>query len=262
MEAAFLDPVDPEDVLADLKEAEQDRTRALDGVDKSNVRDTAEIVAPTLRPKGNTGVKGVLADYAEAKERARIRHERNQEKIMKETHNIIVAPQVENASLDDEEFITDEIMEQFKQQRITELQQQQKQNSKTQARKTFGFFSEITQGEYVDAIDSEAADIFVLVHLYSSKIPACYRLNQCLSKFAIKYPYIKCLRITTSQAKPNYPVEGLPTLMVYRAKTLYTSFVPINSFIPEDFTVDDLAILLYRNNIVDRDPSVQRKTRD
>lgn len=98
------------------------------------------------RKQGNTGPKGVLADYAEAKERLRLKNEYEaalaEEKMRKASVRVRSATEEKEAEkLEEEEDLLDELdsdddfMMEFKAKRLAEIQQQLHKSTKA----TFGF---------------------------------------------------------------------------------------------------------------------------
>lgn len=134
------------------------------------------------RKQGNTGPKGVLADYAEAKERLRLKNEYEaalaEEKMRKASVRVRSATEEKEAEkLEEEEDLLDELdsdddfMMEFKAKRLAEIQQQL--HKSTQA--TFGFVNLLicsylrtcNADQYLDAIDEDHGAV-VVVHLDQS----------------------------------------------------------------------------------------------
>lgn len=144
---------------------------------------------PPIRKKGNTGPKGVLMDYAEHVENERLEREvaqlkneylikkmtittmtaREQEKLKKlEEQEKLEREDLEKQRSDEEEDgdeldDDDEFFAQYKAKRITEIQ--------STRNPTFGYLQQITQDEYVDAIDNTNPQTHVVIHLYQ---PVCF----------------------------------------------------------------------------------------
>ena len=64
LEKLILDPTEPDD--DDVRQHDSGDDEGPKEIVESGLPDAPVMVAPRLRPKGNTGVKAVLADYAEA----------------------------------------------------------------------------------------------------------------------------------------------------------------------------------------------------
>ena len=161
---------------------------------------------PQIRQSGNTGVKGVLADYKEAQQLKRLaKEEENLEKlealynathptIRKSEHTTTVKDKQicsgdSSSDLDDSDD-DDEFLKRFRNQRIAELQeQQQQQRSKSTSKQlqTFGTLSLVTPQEYVqivDDMDNTTSTHYLIVHLYHSTIHTCQMLQSSLEKLS------------------------------------------------------------------------------
>eukprot|EP00743_Colponemidia_sp_Colp-15_P002979 GILK01003222.1.p1 GENE.GILK01003222.1~~GILK01003222.1.p1 ORF type:complete len:341 (-),score=69.99 GILK01003222.1:221-1117(-) len=232
----------------------------------------------------NTGPKGVKADYEEAKFRAKLARERK-EMERKIIEGAIAAGAVEDryesaifaADLidhpsdgrssstvrtepafaqsssardgkgergekdsDDEFADLDSDEESFNAYRAQRLQQA------LGDRPRFGRVVELTKAEYVAAIDSEASNVFVVVHLYEQFVKACKRLNNILDFLAQKYPLVKFCRIESRLAKADYDHVALPTLIVYNDKDVVDVSVRLPDIFGKWFTVEDIEAHLAR----------------
>ena len=163
--------------------------------------DRSRIPAPHVRKQGNTGPKGVLADYAEHVEKERMRREVEQLKTEWQMKKMAITAltsreeeelkkkelqeqlEEENAKENDEKEIEeeeddddDEFFMKYKAKRYMMLftsffnffSQITNRMAEIQSSQnpTFGFLRQITQKEYVDEIDNELSNVFVVIHLY------------------------------------------------------------------------------------------------
>ncbi|GAM23504.1 hypothetical protein SAMD00019534_066790 [Acytostelium subglobosum LB1] len=216
------------------------------------------------RGGGNTGVKGVLADYAEHQEKKRqefvmdkeLRKQMVQKMAVTVKDNPANQQQQQQQEEEDEE---DEDLKRLKEQRLAQFrkQQQQHQHPAMPKNKTFGFLKQINKKEYVEEIDNEPPHVFVIVHLYQNYIPECIALNQHLSQLAIKYRHIKFLKILSTEAKADYHDEALPSLLVYIGGNLLVSFIPITEDLERNFVKEDLELLLASYDIIPQ-PKAER----
>ncbi|EFA82441.1 phosducin-like protein [Heterostelium album PN500] len=198
---------------------------------------------------GNTGVKGVLADYAEFKENQRQEYLAKQEMNRQMLEKMCVTIKDKPQKPKDEEEEEDEDLKRLREKRLAQL----KSNSKTSSLpklKTFGYLKQISQREYVEEIDNEPPNVFVIIHLYQNYIPECILLNQQLSQMAVKYSHIKFLKILSTDAKADYHDEALPTLLVYIGGKLLVSFIPITMELEKNFVKEDLEMLLASYDII------------
>jgi len=200
------------------------------------------------RGGGNTGAKGVLADYADAKRQERDNRERDKRATMEmiermafTVNNRVDHKPQEQKDYEDEDD-EDEFMKEYRRKRIEEMQQAQ--------RPTFGYLRAIDSAEYVDAIDGEKKDVFVVIHLYKNEIRECILLNHILQNLAIKYPYVKFLKIVSTEAKADYSDVGLPTLLVYQGGELMQRWVPVTVKLGKNFEQGDVELLLAKAKII------------
>jgi len=202
---------------------------------------------PPIRKAGNTGVKGVLADYAEAKENLRLKNQMDKAETMRKIEKMAITVGNNNNinnnnNLEDEDEDEDEFMRMYRQKRLAELQQVQ--------RPTFGYLRAIDSSEYVDAVENENKDAFVVVHLYKNEFKACVKLNLILQNLAIKYPFVKFMKIISTEALPKYDDVGLPTVLVYQAGELVHRWVPITSKLGNTFDSEDVELLLAKGQVI------------
>jgi len=262
--------IDENAILYGKLEPDDDDIRGNDSGDEdSHIRilkappeDESKLKMPKLRSRGNAGVKSVLADYAEAKERARLRHIKEQTEKIKiiENSSFTVTPQRYDPTAEIKEEINDlddneDILATYREQRMKELKAQlDLQKAQLEAAKvkrpTFGFLQQISPIEYAPAIDKEKNDVYIVAHLYQPYIPTCVRLNTILRLLAVKYPYVKFLNIISTEAKKDYPDVALPTVIIYKAGQLIRSFIPITESIVEDFEYDDIEYFFLKYGIL------------
>jgi len=115
----------------------------------------------------------VLADYAEAKEKTRLRREARAEALylqMKD-RTITIKPTSQKSDSEEEDEDgddrrqdeldpdSDEFIKLYRERRLKELQDSQ--------RPSFGYLKDITAWEFADEIDNEIdSSVFVIIHLY------------------------------------------------------------------------------------------------
>jgi len=125
-------------------------------------------------------------------------------------------------------------------------------------KKYFGNLTQLTKSNYVDFIDSEGPDTFVIIHLYQNYIPACVRLNDILKRLTKKYPTYKLGKIISTDAKPGFDDVGLPSLIVYKGGDVHLSFVRIQDDLGSGFDIDDVDQFFIEQGITrysDADPN-------
>jgi len=237
---------------------------------------------PTLRQTGNTGPKGVLADYREAQERARMRMkieaentwamlEKNsltlrslssdsEQQQQHQQHQQQQQKQHQKQHIDDDDYDDDdddEFVREYHRMRLQELEreraeQQKKDNQpKSQQQKKFGNLLEVSRNEYVDAIDNEAEGVFIVVHLYQPYIKNCKRLNEYLEQLAKRLPGVKFLKIVATEAKEKYDDIALPSLLIYQNQNLKDALIPVTSLLPDSFDEEDIYLLLAKFQVIE-----------
>jgi len=220
----------------DSGESDDDRD---DHLPHTNFPDQMLAEQPAIRGAGNTGPKGVLADYAEAKEQLRQRREAEKAEAWRKIERMAITVKNDEG---EEEMEEDEFLRQYRQKRLSEMQQAH--------RPTFGFLRSIDSSEYIDALEKEHREVFVVVHLYKNEFRECVKLNLILQNLAIKYPFVKFLKIISTEANPKYDDVGLPSLLVYRAGELVHCWVPITTKVGKNFDSDDVEILLSKSKVI------------
>ncbi|SGY13708.1 BQ5605_C010g05952 [Microbotryum silenes-dioicae] len=188
----------------------------------------------------NTGPKGVLKDYKSSQQQQQHPHQQIG------LHNRPPSPTARmmaaaySLDLDGHDsaggehdvrlLVGDEAArELYRRQRITELMGSGERKETKQKRK-FGHLREIGFEQFVAAVEDEADDVAVVVHLYEpppQDIEACTQLNTHLSSIARSYPRTKFLRAlaTDLDFAANAEEHALPTVLVYRGGELETSLI-------------------------------------
>jgi hypothetical protein len=214
---------------------------------------------PRYRPNGaNTGVKGVLADYAEAKERARLRRQANAEahRLQMKEKALTVKPSSRRLEDDEERDDSDddkkpkeldpddpEFIRLYRERRMQELIASQ--------RKTFGYYKSISASQFTEEIDCEVGSgAFVVIHLHQKYLAMSVRMNYALQKLSVKFPYAKFLRIKATEADAQYDDYALPTLLLYKNGDLVTSLIRVTDELPNNWDQDDVEVLLAKHGVV------------
>ncbi|EFJ52372.1 hypothetical protein VOLCADRAFT_79158 [Volvox carteri f. nagariensis] len=135
-------------------------------------------------------------------------------------------------------FEDDRFLEDYRQQRIKELQA-------AAARPRFGSVELIRGGEFVEKVTNAGPDVWVVVHLFKDGHAGCGLLQQCLDELAAKYPSTKFVRIVSTDAIPKYPDANLPTLLLYHDTQCLKHSVGLNVFGgPKRITPEQVALVL------------------
>ena len=149
------------------------------------------------RSKGNTGAKGVKADFEEA---TRIKTRMNESDRLKKREHMKAmgrgnrstkaaqsysatngyAYEADDESDEYDDFLEDEderALEAFRAMRMKQLMS-------ASAVPQYGRFQEVGKYEFLDEVDHADARTFVVVHLMEDYILACQRMNECLHSLA------------------------------------------------------------------------------
>ncbi|KAM9994210.1 hypothetical protein ACTFIZ_005510 [Dictyostelium cf. discoideum] len=210
---------------------------------------------PKIKSGGNTGVKGVLSDYAEHREKQKQKYLQKKYETQKMLEKMCFTTRDQPPTTTEEENqldSDDDDLERIRKARMEQWKSKQQITSdvKKPEKKVFGYFKQIDSSQYIHEIDNEPPNVFVIIHLFQNYIPECVLLNQQLGQLAVKYRYIKFLKILSKEAKVNYHDEALPSLLVYIGGKLLVSFVPITEELGRNFDQEDLELLLSSYDII------------
>ena len=228
---------------------------------------------PQIRQSGNTGVKGVLADYREAQQLEQLQKEEDKlqklEALYNATHPTISKSEHTTTVKDKQDFIDDssisdlddsddddEFLKRFRNQRIAELQQQQQQSKSTTTSKlqTFGTLSLVTPQEYVqlvDDMDATTSTHYLIVHLYHSTIHTCQMLQSSLEKLSQSMIHTQFIQVYALEANANLDMICLPAVLIYRGGELIHNLVRFTDDLPKRFSVDDVRDIFVKLGIDD-----------
>jgi len=192
-----------------------------------------------------TGPKAVLNNYKMAQESARMRMEAEHKERQDSIRKMCLTVDADELTDSDD----DEIFASIRDSRIKELQQmvalEKKQiTQKIEMRKTFGEIQRITQSQYVDFVDSEPTDVFVIILIYQMYLSSCTKLGNCLTDLAKRYPHTKFGKILALDAQHGLKLsitdDALPILCIYKNKTIIHNFTRFQDELREGFDVDDV----------------------
>ncbi|KXS20170.1 hypothetical protein M427DRAFT_142949 [Gonapodya prolifera JEL478] len=122
--------------------------------------------------------------------------------------------------------------------------------------KTFGLVTQITQDDYVAAVEHEPPQVTVVVHLFQRTHPLCVKVNSHLDKLAVKYARTKFLRIVSTDADPDFDEIALPAILAYRDGQLIANLIRVQDEVPGNggtIELNDLENLLISNDVLRRD---------
>lgn len=212
----------------------------------------ANTTQPALRPSGNTGVKGVLADYREAQQDEQLRKEEerleNMKALHRATHPAVRPTTISNnkhdnkhdnknddSSDNDSDFndSDDEFLKQFRNQRLAQLQNTMTTTTTTSSKLlTFGSMTIASPDEYVQLVDKLNPQSYLIVHLYEPSIVQCRMLQSTLEKVATMMNHAKFIQVSALEANPNLDTIILPAILVYRRGELVHNLVRFTEELP------------------------------
>ncbi|KTW30369.1 hypothetical protein T552_00842 [Pneumocystis carinii B80] len=136
-----------------------------------------------------------------------------QEKEPIDLPNEIHKPHIDQSkSSDDSELddLDDPVIKQYSERRLRELQAYA-------AAAKYGEIRMIEYKEWITEVTEASYYTSVLVFLYKDTIIASQRLGEKLKEIAMKYLYIKIVKIEGNKTIEGYPDKNLPTLLVYKS---------------------------------------------
>lgn len=152
-----------------------------------------------------------------------------------------------------EELDEDElrIMEEYKQKRMLQLQQEIMQ---------FGSVRELTCKNMPEVVDSVPGYTFCVLHLYQPYVEPCVRLNFALDAIAPKYPYVSFCKMIATLAIPDFDERGLPAVLIFRGGKQIKTLIRIISDLGNTFT--DLQVVKWLAKLgVLKDPQAEFEKR-
>jgi thiol-disulfide isomerase/thioredoxin len=183
-------------------------------------------------PSCNTGPKGVLADFEEAKRNMRtkrmmqdIRTERVMNKMAegdlklhvadeeKKGINTIKKSKKKKGGDDDEESDSDldsddDVMVQMRLKRIQAMQNTMPVFGTHDRVESIVDFSNLTKNVH--------EQVFVVAHLYENHLEPCVRINLAMEELASQFPHVRFVRLRSTDFLASYPLAGLPTFLIYK----------------------------------------------
>uniref|UniRef100_A0ACB8E7T0 Phosducin-like protein 2 n=1 Tax=Sphaerodactylus townsendi TaxID=933632 RepID=A0ACB8E7T0_9SAUR len=124
-------------------------------------------------------------------------------------------------------------MEMYRKQRLKELKSLQK-------RQRYGELKEIAGEQYVKEVANAPKDVWVVIHLYQSRVPMCSLINRHLSLLAQKFPETKFVKAVASSCIENYHDSCLPTLFVYENGQIKGKYLGVTECGGTKLTVEEL----------------------
>ena len=134
--------------------------------------------------------------------------ELNPERVREEVASHATVKQLDELEEDDE-FADDAFLAKYRQQRISELQEKNRQ-------KVHGEVLEISRDQWTREINAASSLSWVFVHLYEEYVKDCVVLNRVLAELAKKHAQVKFVKIRAKTAVPDWPDGNLPAAYLYK----------------------------------------------
>lgn len=211
---------------SDQSDSEDDEYYFADAPSLPISTSTAAPTAAALKSSkgGNTGVKGVISDYLDAKREEELNAATDRIKQL-EILNAIVNPARREVTAgtektrpqDENDSEDDEFLRQFRSERLKQLN--------VACRSTYGTYTTLSPEEYVELVDTIEQSTFVVVHLYNSSIKECLMLHSALEKVSQIMDHAKFVEVGAYEAKPDLDLICLPVILVYKGGELVCNAV-------------------------------------
>ena len=121
----------------------------------------------------------------------------------------------QSESDDDDSFLDDEFMARYRNQRINELQEEQRKQQ--QRPNLYGEVIPISRPEWKTQVNDSSEDAWVVVCLTShGDSNRTSSVVEAIHALAMEHPHVKFVTIPSHQAIPNWPEANLPSLFLYR----------------------------------------------
>jgi phosducin len=223
------------------------------GIENSSKLQTPLEHAPSV-PFGrstNTGPKGVLRDYENAKfhmATIRMREQLRRQRLLQGVEGGAAEDDLEasqpkpaaaKGSETDSDFDSDsEAFQSYKQERLRLLE-----NSLP----LFGTYDRVTFAQLASTVKSVHELSYVVIHVYENHLESCTRINLALEKIAPRFPHTRFLRIKCGEAMPEFRDSGLPTFLIYRGGDMIADFIQVADQMR--YPITDSDVLLYLRSI-------------
>ncbi|KAK9761287.1 hypothetical protein K7432_013928 [Basidiobolus ranarum] len=190
-----------------------------------------------------TGPKGVMADY---RQHRKIEGEKEEKKLVEFMNKLNWASSQAPEPTKDEESDIDSDDEFFQSYRESRIRQIHTRSSKPR----FGTVQRIGSDGYIEAIDAEASNIPVVIHLYDNRFLECKRMNECLDRIAARYVHAKFLKIPSVEADPDFDPIALPAILAYKNGTLVANLIRVTEELGDRFDEEAVEALLVKNLVL------------
>jgi len=194
------------------------------------------------RDRYTGGPKGVLADARSAMEQSRLNRQADAVRHI-ELRRLATLREsgTEPAEASDSE---DGETEEFRRYRLARLKELHAEARATAALPTYSGVRELSQDEYVAAVEEVDPSTFVVVLLHEPHLAPCVRLGLRLRALANKYDQVQFVSIRASEAGSSLGDTNLPALVAYRSGDYMESEVQVHLTLGEELPLPQLEQLI------------------
>ncbi|KAH3766707.1 phosducin protein [Pelomyxa schiedti] len=206
-----------------------------------------------MRSKGNTGPKGVMADYADASHHAQVRLQQKQQRIQEEiakhlTTTTTVAEDEEHRRMEqqvEEEFDLEDkaFFEEYKRKRMEEM-------IRDRCQPTYGTLKELHTDDYMDTIQNMDPDTTVFIHIFQPRFSVCTLINNCLESLANRHTHTLFCKISKRDALNTFDDKSLPAILVYKKSELEKAYMKFTNEIGFSFSDRDIESVFVRDGLL------------
>ncbi|KAJ3103693.1 hypothetical protein HDU97_009946 [Phlyctochytrium planicorne] len=148
---------------------------------------------------------------------------------------------IEDRTLDELDELEDEeddrVLEEYRKKRMAEM-------NALASKEKYGTVVQISKPDYTVEVTEASKEVWVVVFLFQSPLPACRLIGAHLDTIARKYKATKFVKIVADQCIPNYPDKNCPTLLIYGDGDLRANLVGIEMMGGPNVTAKGLEVVL------------------
>eukprot|EP00029_Vermamoeba_vermiformis_P000987 TRINITY_DN11153_c0_g1_i1.p1 TRINITY_DN11153_c0_g1~~TRINITY_DN11153_c0_g1_i1.p1 ORF type:complete len:286 (+),score=63.95 TRINITY_DN11153_c0_g1_i1:178-1035(+) len=242
----------------DIRDDDSGEEKASRRAERQAPRSTRE---PVMRKEGNTGVKGVINDYKDAKERMVIQDQIDRLKTLsfldRHIHTVkSVNEEEEEKQFDIDELDDDDFWRKYREERMQALKNDTQKPAQVQRvverGGNFGQLLQVTQDTFVEFVEKENPSVVIIIHLYQTHLRACTRMNECLKNLSERYFNVKFSKMISTEAKQHFDEIALPALLVYKDSKLVNVYLRMVDSVGYNFDVDDVEEFLIEEGVLNR----------
>ena len=205
---------------------EQEQNELQNEIEENEFYENEQQKPLNLRPYGNSGVKGVIYDYKEAREHAeqrlKNRVEETKRMIRGETKNITENENEIENEIDELDELEKELFGEVISAKVFK-ERQKPEIMKKIVKRRYGDVIELDEEEYMKTITELEDDVYALIHIYTSFVKDCISINRILEDYSKRFQFVCFGKITWEDSNRPFPEEALPCLLLYKGDCMVKS---------------------------------------